>query len=326
MEFAVSLVRRIAWIAGDHDMIGTLRRWFRECGLLEAIRHHDDGVIFGWLAEAISYQGVSDRVASQYIEQHGMVTAQELEKGLGRKGLCPKLGSYWRFEGCGYQKDSRSCNEPEHYRRCPLPRHDLRNGSLNQAAYSLHFFMRDVAGGDFVEWLDERLAAADDLNVSVRAQRMRDAVVEPLLHVHGVSHKVLNMTLACLLLGGDVRRKRWQTAGAVMIAVDTLVHNWMWRSGLLQRLGALHPYGAACYGNRGCAWIIELLSREIDATEFCEAYPAYFPRFVQHAIWAFCAASESNQCNGNNIDDRERCELSDCPLFEECDRVRLGPD
>ena len=130
------------------------------------------------------------------------------------------------------------------------------------------------------------------------------------------------MTLACLLLEGDLRRKRWQMAGGVMIAVDTLVLNWFWRSGLLKRLGVLHPYGAAC-GEGGCAWIIERLSREIDATEFCEAYPAYFPRFVQHAVWAFCAASESNQCNGNNIDDRERCGLTDCPLFVDCDRIKL---
>jgi len=33
------------------------------------------------------------------------------------------------------------------YRRCPLPRHALRNGRLNQTVYSLFLFMRDVAGG-----------------------------------------------------------------------------------------------------------------------------------------------------------------------------------
>jgi hypothetical protein len=324
LEYAVSLVHRICWIAGDHDMVGGLRRRFREGGLLQAIRLRDDGAIFAFLMEEISYQGVSDRVASRYIEQHGLVTAHELERGIRRKDLCSKLDSYWRFEGCGYRKAAASCTRMEFYRRCPLPRHDLRNGSLNQAAYSLHFFMRDVAGGDFVGWLDDRLARADDVNLPQRAQLMRDAVVAPLLNIHGVSDKVLNMTLACLLLGGDLRRKRWQMAGAVMIAVDTLVHNWMWRSGVLRRLGALHSYGAACYGHGGCAEIIERLSREIDARDYCKSYPAYFPRFVQHAIWSFCSASKQNRCNGNKIDDSHRCDLSDCPLFSECDRVRLG--
>jgi hypothetical protein len=38
--------------------------------------------------------------------------------------------------------------EPDHFPACPLPTHDLRNGRLNQAAYSLFLFMRDVANGD----------------------------------------------------------------------------------------------------------------------------------------------------------------------------------
>jgi len=66
-----------------------------------------------------------------------------------------------------------------------------------------------------------------------------------------VSDKLLNMSLACLLLAGDPARKLWIEAGAGMIAVDTLVHNWMHRSGILKRLRSEHPYGAACYGPTG---------------------------------------------------------------------------
>src|SRR5437016_14179136 len=81
---------------------------------------------------------------------------------------CPKLQSYWHFDHCGYQKAERCCAEPEHFPACPLPTHNLRNGRLNQAAYSLFLFMRDVANGDFVGWVDRRLADADLASASNR--------------------------------------------------------------------------------------------------------------------------------------------------------------
>ena len=70
---------------------------------------------------------------------------------------CPKLKSYWHFHGCRYEKASRTCAEPEHIGACPLPSHDLRNGHLNQAAYSLFLFIRDLADGDLIGWIDAQL-------------------------------------------------------------------------------------------------------------------------------------------------------------------------
>jgi hypothetical protein len=43
----------------------------------------------------------------------------------------------------------------------PAANHHLRNGRLNQLAYSLFLFVRDVADGDLVGWIDNQLAAAD---------------------------------------------------------------------------------------------------------------------------------------------------------------------
>jgi hypothetical protein len=45
--------------------------------------------------------------------------------------------------------------------------------------------------------------------------------------IYGVSNKVLAMALAELLLGGDAKRPAWVEAGTVMIAIDTLVHNFL---------------------------------------------------------------------------------------------------
>ena len=61
---------------------------------------------------------------------------------------CPKLNCYWQFNDCGYRKLAWTCNEPNHLPACPLPLYPLRNGRLNQTAYSLFLFIRDLAGGD----------------------------------------------------------------------------------------------------------------------------------------------------------------------------------
>jgi hypothetical protein len=38
----------------------------------------------------------------------------------------------------------------------------LRNGRLNQTAYCLYLFIRDIADGDLIGWIDQRLQAAND--------------------------------------------------------------------------------------------------------------------------------------------------------------------
>jgi hypothetical protein len=185
--------------------------------------------------------------------------------------------------------------------------------------------MRDPASGDFVGWIDERLAGVDLESTSERPAWLRQALLEPLGNIYGVSNKVLAMALSELLLGGDAKRPIWTEAGTAMIAIDTLVHNFLHRTGILRELHAEHAYGAGCYASGGCAAIIERIAGKIDARRFNAAYPANFPRFVQHAIWRFCAEAGLNRCNGRRINDRERCQQTDCPLFESCARIALKP-
>ena len=82
-------------------------------------------------------------------------------------------------------------------------------------------------------------------------------------------------------------------------------------------------YGPACYRPGGCASIIEETARRIDARRFCPDGPAFFPRLLQKAIWMFCAEAHLGICNGNRIDDRDRCTQTACPLFVSCERVPL---
>ncbi|WP_187273354.1 hypothetical protein [Methylobacterium sp. WL19] len=90
-----------------------------------------------------------------------------------------------------------------------------------------------------------------------------------------------------------------------------------------ERFNAEHPYGPNCYAAGGCADIIEGFAERIDAREFNPAFPATFPRYVQHAIWLWCAEWGWNLCNGRKIDDTGRCQQIYCPAHSGCDRIAL---
>jgi hypothetical protein len=325
IRVGVTLLDRICEISGAPTLIDDARVNLAQKGVVAAVQRHDTRVIYDWLFDALSYQGVSDRIAYGYMEQHGRLRWRDIADALARFPSCPKLACCWSFEGCGYRKGAALCANPEHQPACPLPQHDLRNGRLNQTAYSLFLFMRDLADGDIVSWIDDRLASVAPRPISDRPSRLRQTLLEPLGHVYGVSNKVLSMALSELLLAGDAKRPLWFEAGTVMIAVDTLVHNFLHRTGILRDFGADHPYGPRCYAPTGCAVIVERLAAGIDARQFNPSYPANFPRFVQHAIWRFCAEWGLNRCNGRRIDDRAPCRQADCPVFDGCARVPLKP-
>jgi hypothetical protein len=307
------------------DFLDEIAHRFRHAGIQDGVARRDSAPIFIWLMSLIALQGISDAAAFSYDARHGGISFEGIAAELARRPSCPRLSCYWTFADCGYRKGSGRCAEPAHRRRCPLPRHILRKGGLNVATYGLYLFIRDVCGGDLVSWIDDRLKMADPgLGQPNRAARMRDALVGPLVHIAGTGPKLWSMMLAELLLVGDPNRERWVTTGASMIAVDSLVHGYLHRTGTLRRLSAEHPYGEGCYRLGGCAEVIENLARRVDAREFNPAFPATFPRFVQHAIWLFCAAGGRNICNGNRINDRSACAQVFCPASPACDRRPLG--
>ena len=318
LDHATRLVHRVCCLAGPADFIDEVRAENRT--LRTAINRHDTPGLFDWLMAGLSYQGVSDRVASHYMDQHGRISWHEIESALANKPSCPKLQGYWNFHGCRYHKTSRICSEPDHIDHCPLPTHDLRNGRLNQTAYSLYLFIRDIAGNDLVDWIQGQLAsAADTCDVS----QMRNALLDPLRHVYGVSDKVLSMTLSVLLVAAPRTMRHWAKVGYSMIAIDTLVHNFLVRTGILRRFNSDHSYGAACYRAGGCVDIIQIVAEKIDARQFHHRFPKTFPRFVQHAIWRYCAENGLDVCNGNQINDNARCDNVYCQLHRMCDRTAL---
>jgi hypothetical protein len=320
-DYALNLVHRVCCLAGDPEFLAR-RRSGRCNSLASAIERHDSGRIFNWLVQTLSYQGIADRIAHDYMQRHGSARWARIKASLDRKPSCPKLRGYWPFYDCRYRKGSATCAEPRHIGACPLPRLPLRNGHLNQMAYSLFLFIRDVADGDFVGWIDAQLSSVNSKSVD-RLAALLQAIIAPLRNVYGVSDKVLTMTLADLLLSADQQRPLWRQIGATMVVVDSLVHNFLHRTGILRRLGAEHPYGERCYRLGGCADILSLLAAEIDARQFNPSFPKSFPRFVQSAVWRYCAADGLDICNGNRINDDAACDNRHCQLFRHCDRVTL---
>jgi hypothetical protein len=322
LTYAVRLVHATCCLAGSADFLDEIGADLRRRGIVRAVQDHDTPALFHWLIELLSFQGLSDAVAAGYIAQHGTARWADIAEGLSQRPPCPKLAGYWAFDGCGYRKTVHTCAEPRYISACPLPRHPLRNGRLNQMAYGLFLFIRDVAGGDLVDWIDQQLQAANELSPGHFAA-LREAVVGPLRNVHGLSDKVLAMAISFLLFAGGKRRPLWAKTAASLVAVDTLVHNYLHRTGILRRFSADHAYGEACYRPGGCAGIIDLVAAHIDARQFNPRFPAAFPRFVQSAIWRYCAENGLDVCNGNRIDDSARCSNAQCQLFRRCDRVVL---
>lgn len=323
LTYAVNMVETVTWLAGRTDYLDELGDAATTFDLSRTTGPNRSAKAFEWLATALSYQGISDTVARTYMEEHERPRWRKVAGGV-KTGTCPLLRSYWHFHGCRYRKVAQTCAKPDLIETCPLPRHEFRNGNLNQLVYSLFLFIREVADGDIVTWIDTRLAEADFGPAEGRLSRMGQALITPLLGLHGASHKVLNMALADLLMIGRARNPLWGEIGASLIAIDTLVHNFFARTGILKRAQADHPYGPQCYGPAGCAAILGTLSEAIDARQFNSRFSRNFPRFIQHAIWTYCSGEGLNVCNGNSLDDDVRCQNRECRLFGACDRIRLG--
>ena len=159
LDHAVRLIRQVCLLSRSVNLIAETRASLRAEGITSAVRHHDSAALFDWLITMLSYRGISDRVAADYLERHGQATWQAIEQDLQRGPSCPKLKSYWHFHGCRYSKHTIPAPSPSTCRNARCPSIGCAGG-LNQTAFSLYLFIRDVAGGDLVRWLDRRLQAA----------------------------------------------------------------------------------------------------------------------------------------------------------------------
>ena len=313
-----------ALLLAPRDYLIEVCRRLDEAGVRQAVHDRDSEKLFDWIIRSLARQGISNHAAEVFLARNGSPTIEEISGLIATEARCPRLRCWWSFEGCGYRRSTGSCNTPHHRLGCPITLIPARKGALAEAAVGLWLFIRDVADGDLVDWIDRRLAAVDaSLQGIRRLASMRAALLEPLVEIPGTGPKVWSMIMSELLLGADPERSTWIEVGASFVAIDSLVHAFLHRTGVLRRLGADHNYGRGCYGPDGCARVIERLASAIDARKFDLTFPACFPRWVQFAIWYFCAADGWAICNANKIDDQVGCDQQFCPAFHSCDRLPI---
>src|SRR6266481_9028921 len=104
IDHAVRLIHAICGLAGSATLIDDIRAALAADKVAAAIRRHDSAAVFDWLLAALSYQGISDQVAHDYMEKHGRAAWHDIDQKLRRGVSCPKLKSYWHFHGCRYEK------------------------------------------------------------------------------------------------------------------------------------------------------------------------------------------------------------------------------
>src|ERR1700730_16907936 len=71
INHAVRLIHAVYGLAGSPTQIDEIAAELRAEKVRAAIRHHNTAAVFDWLMAGLSYQGISNQVAYDYMERHG---------------------------------------------------------------------------------------------------------------------------------------------------------------------------------------------------------------------------------------------------------------
>jgi hypothetical protein len=74
VDHATRLILAVCQLAGSTTIIDNARASLESEGVASAIRDRNTAVLFDWLVSVLSYQGISDQVAFEYMERHGRAT------------------------------------------------------------------------------------------------------------------------------------------------------------------------------------------------------------------------------------------------------------
>jgi hypothetical protein len=100
LAHATRLVLQVCHIAGTAAFIEEAGLGPEGKDLRKAIRDRNTATLFDWLVAALSYQGISEEVAKNFMDRHGLASVAVIESALRTRPSCPKLRSYWRFHDC----------------------------------------------------------------------------------------------------------------------------------------------------------------------------------------------------------------------------------
>src|SRR3974390_836965 len=82
IDHAVRLIHTVCCLAGVPTLVDDLRRDLRREKVLGGIKQADTAPVFDWLMAALSYQGIADQVAADYMAAHGRATWHDLAANL----------------------------------------------------------------------------------------------------------------------------------------------------------------------------------------------------------------------------------------------------
>src|ERR1700748_1891276 len=94
---ARSLILRVCQLTGTAAFIDEAGLGPDGKDLRKAIRSRNTAGLFDYLLAALSYQGISDEVAKNFMDRHGLASWHVIECALWKRPSCPKLASYWQF-------------------------------------------------------------------------------------------------------------------------------------------------------------------------------------------------------------------------------------
>jgi hypothetical protein len=92
IDHAVRLIHAVCRLAGSATLIDDIRADLRADKVRAAIRDRNTTVVFDWLMAALSYQGISDATAYEYMARHGRAEWRDIEQKLGQGVSCPFRG------------------------------------------------------------------------------------------------------------------------------------------------------------------------------------------------------------------------------------------
>ena len=148
---------------------------------------------------ALSYQGISDQVASDYMERHGRATWPDIDVKVAASPTCPSCKATGISMAAGTTRSAGPV--PSLTTSTPVPCHPTTCAMVGSTRWPTLYSCssRDIADRDLVGWIDRQFQTADDPRAPTGSPRLRESLIGPLREVYGVSDKFLTMTLSCIL-------------------------------------------------------------------------------------------------------------------------------
>src|SRR5450759_5042195 len=72
--YAHRIIYTVCCLAGSASFVDDARDNLVNEGVLGAIETHSTPVLFDWMVRALSFQGIADAVAADYMDKHGALT------------------------------------------------------------------------------------------------------------------------------------------------------------------------------------------------------------------------------------------------------------